>query len=131
METGMKSRRLMIGLAVGASVLVGGGLTASAHSSASRTNGESFFQSVHSRASDLLDRESAAPGTIDDGKELLPQATISLDDAIAAAQAAQTGNLGEVDLEFYNGTLVFNVDIGNHDVKVDAASGTVLGSGVD
>ena len=127
----MKSRRFMIGLAIGASVLVGGGLTASANSSANAGGGRSFFQSVHSRVSDLLDRESAAPGTIDDGKELLPQATISLSDAVAAAQASQTGSLGEVDLEFHNGTLVFNVDIGDHDVKIDAGTGTVLGSGVD
>ena len=50
---------------------------------------------------------------------------------MAAAQASASGDLGEVDLEYYNGTLVFNVDIGDHDVKVDATTGTVLGSGTD
>jgi len=127
----MKTRRVVIGLAIGASVLVAGGLTASAQSSANGGSGRSFIQSVHSSVRDLLDRESAAPGTIDDGKELLPQASISLDEAVAAAQASASGDLGEVDIEYYNGTLVFNVDIGNHDVKVDAATGTVLGSGTD
>ena len=68
-----------------------------------------------------------APGQIDDGAELLDQASISLEETIAEAQAAFNGALGEVDLEFYQGQLVFNIDIGAKDVKVDAADGTVLG----
>lgn len=67
------------------------------------------------------------PGQIDDGADLLPQASITLDQAIAAAQTAATGALGEVDLETYHGTLVFNVDIGAKDVKVDASNGAILG----
>ncbi len=67
------------------------------------------------------------PGQIDDGAELLDQASISLEEAIAAAQTAATGALGEVDIEMYEGRLVFNVDVGDHDVKVDAANGTILG----
>ena len=55
------------------------------------------------------------------------RASISLEAAIAAAQAAASGKVGEVDLEFYQGRLVFNVDIGDQDVKVDAENGTVLG----
>lgn len=70
---------------------------------------------------------SGTPGQIDDGAELLDQASISLEAAIAAAQAAASGKVGEVDLEFYQGRLVFNVDIGDQDVKVDAENGTVLG----
>ena len=66
-------------------------------------------------------------GQIDDGAELLDQASISLEDAIAAAQASASGALGEVDLETYAGRLVFNVDIGDRDVKVDASDGSVLG----
>ena len=67
------------------------------------------------------------PGTIDDGAELLPLASITLEEAIAAAQEAESGALGEVDLEYYEGRLVFNVDIGMWDVKVDAIDGSVLG----
>ena len=70
---------------------------------------------------------NTGPGQIDDGADLLPQAIITLEDAIAAAQAAESGALGEVDLEYYQGQLVFNVDIGHKDVKVDAGDGTVLG----
>ena len=71
---------------------------------------------------------ATAPGQIDDGADLLPLATITLEDAIAAAQAAESGALGEVDLEMYEGRLVFNVDIGDKDMKIDAENGTVLGS---
>ena len=46
--------------------------------------------------------------------------------SIAAAQTAASGPLNEVDLESYEGSLVFNVDVGSHDVKVDASTGKVL-----
>jgi len=39
--------------------------------------------------------------------------------------------LNEVDLEDYQGHLVFNVDVGSHDVKVDASNGDVLAAPVD
>ena len=74
---------------------------------------------------------SAGAGQIDDGAELLPQASITLDQAVAAAQTAASGDLGEIDLEDYQGRLAFNVEIGNSDVKVDAADGSVLGMGED
>ncbi|MFC1924572.1 PepSY domain-containing protein [Chloroflexota bacterium] len=81
----------------------------------------------------VLNQASAEviPGNIDDGEDLLPQASITLEEAIAAAQAAESGALGEVDLEYYEGALVFNVDIGEWDVKVDASDGTVLGKESD
>ena len=66
------------------------------------------------------------PGAIDDGREFLPEAEISLAEAIAAAQAAATGAIGEVDLERVDSRLVFNVDVGDKDVKVDATTGQVV-----
>ena len=68
-----------------------------------------------------------ATGQIDGGAAHLNQAPISLKDAIAAAQAGYSGALDEVDLEKYKGRLVFNVDIGDKGVKVDAEDGKVLG----
>ena len=65
-------------------------------------------------------------GTLDDGAELLPLAGITLEQAIAAAQGAAQGSVGEVDLEYHKGRLVFNVDIGKDDVKVDAATGAIV-----
>lgn len=73
----------------------------------------------------------AAPGTLDDGKELLPLAKVSLADAITAAKRAASGDIGEVDLEYWKTGLVFNIDIGAKDVKVDATSGEVVGVAAD
>ena len=76
--------------------------------------------------------EATAPASrLDDGKSLLPQATITEQQAIEAAQGAASGALNEVDLEHYQGRLVWNVDVGDHDVKVDAANGSVLASDTD
>ncbi len=78
------------------------------------------------------DGDVAAPsGTLDDGKDLLPQAGITIEQAIAAAQTAASGSVGEIDLEKYEGKLVFNVDVGDKDVKVDAADGSILAADSD
>jgi uncharacterized membrane protein YkoI len=67
-----------------------------------------------------------AGSRLDDGQALLPQAKLTEQEAIAAAQGAAQGALNEVDLEHYDGKLVFNVDVGADDVKVDAATGQVV-----
>jgi uncharacterized membrane protein YkoI len=64
---------------------------------------------------------------LDDGEDVLPEAKITLDQAVAAAQSAASGPVGEVDLEQAHGRLVFNVDIGEKDVKVDASDGSIVG----
>ena len=69
---------------------------------------------------------SVAPGTLDDGAHLIDQATISLETVTLAALGAGYGSVGEVDLETYHGALVFNLDIGNADVKVVASNGAIL-----
>jgi uncharacterized membrane protein YkoI len=74
---------------------------------------------------------SDGPSRMDDGKDLLPQAGITEQQAIAAAQTAATGALSEVDLEHRAGRLVFNVDVGSHDVKVDATTGQVVAIDAD
>ena len=74
---------------------------------------------------------ASTPSRLDDGAQLLPQAKISEQQAIDAAQSAASGSLNEVDLEHYSGRLVFNVDVGAKDVKVDAANGNVLGTVTD
>jgi uncharacterized membrane protein YkoI len=78
-----------------------------------------------------FDASAGRSGVFDDGKELLPKASISLDQAIAAAQKAASGPVDEVDLEYYSGKLVFNVDVGSKDVKVDATTGVVLSTDLD
>ena len=77
---------------------------------------------------------SASPSPasrIDDGARLLPQAGITEQQAIDAALGAASGRLNEIDLEPYRGTLVFNLDVGQRDVKVDAATGAVLAAPFD
>jgi uncharacterized membrane protein YkoI len=66
------------------------------------------------------------PGSLDDGKDLQPQASIRLDRAIASAQKAASGELGQVDLEHYGSRLVYMVDVGDQEVRVDAATGGVV-----
>jgi uncharacterized membrane protein YkoI len=74
---------------------------------------------------------SAGASRLDDGKNLLPRTKVTEEQAIAAAQSAASGPLNEVDLEDYNGQLVFNVDVGAKDVKVDASTGDVLATPSD
>jgi len=73
------------------------------------------------------DGHFAEPGSLDDGKDLLPQTTIGLAQANAAAQRAAEGDLGQVDLEHYDGKVVYSVDVGDREVKVDAADGSIAG----
>ncbi len=74
---------------------------------------------------------AAGGGFLDDGKDLQSQAKVTQQQAEQAAQRAVSGSLGETDLEHYEGRLVFNVDVGSHDVKVDAQTGKVLAAPVD
>ena len=72
------------------------------------------------------DGHYAKPGALDDGKDLRPQTTVSLASAVATAQQAATGALGQVDLERYHGAIVYTVDVGDREVRVDAATGKVV-----
>lgn len=101
-------------LALGAAVLGGSGMGASADESDNDAT-----------------ETAVAAGTLDDGQDLLPLAPITIDEAVAAARGAASGSIGEVDLEYVGGVLVFTVDVGRHDVKVDAASGEVLAVDAD
>jgi uncharacterized membrane protein YkoI len=74
---------------------------------------------------------SHGPSRLDDGKDLLSQARLTEQQAIEAAQRAESGALNEVDLEHYQGRLVWNVDVGAYDVKVDDATGEVVASAKD
>ena len=66
------------------------------------------------------------PGSLDDGKDLLPQTTVSLADANATAQRVAQGRLGQVDLEHFGNRIVYSVDVGSQEVRVDAGSGIVV-----
>ncbi|MEA2595300.1 MAG: Peptidase propeptide and domain [Thermomicrobiales bacterium] len=127
----------LVALALGATIVGGGAVSANTTNATTSAQSPGLLASArHGAASvarfvGLDDEQPVAPGTLDDGKELLPQAGISLEQAVAAAQTAATGDIGEVDLEHFQGKLVFNVDVGDHDVKVDASDGTVLNASRD
>lgn len=134
----MNRKTAGIGAGLFCAALLGGSmLSASAHDPVLAGNAHgagalAMASSGISQVSALLGLEDqGTPGAIDDGKDLLPRAQISLEDAIAAAQANTSGTLGEVDLEYFDGHLVFNVDMGSSDVKIDAATGVVLGQETD
>lgn len=67
------------------------------------------------------------PGSLDDGRQYLPQTRISLGQAVAAAQRAATGQVGQVDLENRASGVVYVVDVGSNEVSVDAGDGSVTG----
>jgi hypothetical protein len=69
------------------------------------------------------------PGSLDDGKQYLPQTAITLSQAVASAQSAASGKLGQVDLADQGGRIVYVVDVGDREVSVDAADGSVSAIG--
>lgn len=69
------------------------------------------------------------PGSLDDGKQYLPQTTISLGQAVAAARRAADGQLGQVDLTSRGGRVLYVVDVGGREVSVDGADGSIAGIG--
>jgi uncharacterized membrane protein YkoI len=73
------------------------------------------------------DGHAVQPGTLDDGKNLLPRTSISTEQAVAAAQGAQRGQLGQVDLKERGAQVYYVVDIGDREVSVDAVTGSVGG----
>ena len=74
---------------------------------------------------------SLSGSRLDEGRQYAGQAGITEGQAIAAARTVASGSLGEIDLEHAGGRLVYNVDVGAKDVKVDAASARVLSIDAD
>src|SRR5262249_19158775 len=67
----------------------------------------------------------------DDGQDLPAQARTPHAPGRAAPQGAASGALNEVDVEQRAGRLVYNVDVGGKDIKVDASSGQVVAVDAD
>ncbi len=61
-----------------------------------------------------------------ENQALAGQASISADQAKQAAEAQVGGTASSVQLDSENGLLVYEVKIGNQEVKVDAGDGSVL-----
>jgi uncharacterized membrane protein YkoI len=77
------------------------------------------------------DQDEADTETGDDGQDALPAGTpaITAEEAQATAEAyLNAGTATQVELDDEDGQLVYSVEIGGTDVKVDAMTGTVLGA---
>ena len=72
------------------------------------------------------DGHAVEPGSLDDGKELRSQTAIGLAQAVAAARRAQSGQLGQVDLKQRGDSVQYVVDVGDREVSVDAADGSIV-----
>lgn len=59
-------------------------------------------------------------------RRLAPLAKITKAEAIAAAEAEAGGKATEAELGSENGALVFEVEVGSQEVKIDAGNGKVL-----
>jgi uncharacterized membrane protein YkoI len=77
------------------------------------------------------DQSQADTGTGDNGQDAVPSGTpaITAEQARATAEAyLNAGTATQVEVDDENGQLVYSVEIGGTDVKVDAMTGAVLGT---
>lgn len=72
--------------------------------------------------------DDSSTGELDEGSELLSEAAISVEEAVAVAQSAGSGSTGDVELERSGDQLVYEVEVGQADVYIDAMTGEVLGT---
>lgn len=63
---------------------------------------------------------------LEDGQELEAEADLSVDEAIEIARGEADGNIDDVELERNGDRLVYEIEVGESDVYVDANDGTVL-----
>lgn len=70
------------------------------------------------------------PG-LDGGQHLLEEASISVDEAVAIAQEQANGRVDDVELDRSGDRLVYEIEVGEADIYVDANDGSVLGTDWD
>lgn len=73
----------------------------------------------------VLGRQSD-PVVIDDGQVYEREASISIEEAISIALNHADGKVDDVDLKHRGGTLVYDIEIGDTDIVIDANDGTVI-----
>ncbi|MDQ3547558.1 MAG: PepSY domain-containing protein [Chloroflexota bacterium] len=73
---------------------------------------------------DLIDNWRG--GRLDDGRRMLSDADISVEEAIAIAEGAATGRVDDIELERFGDRLLYQIEVGRADVFVDANSGEVV-----
>lgn len=105
-----------------------GGTSENGNQDAEDSEGSSDSEDTGNDQQETNDTEdaAAAPGSLEEGQDLLSKATIPLDQAISTAQKEVQGKLGTVSLSDEDGSLVYSVEIGDQEVKIDAADGSVI-----
>lgn len=68
----------------------------------------------------------APPVAVSEGQNLLPQAVITVEEAVLTAQAAAPGAVRSVELVREEGLLLFEVTVDNQEVYVNAITGAVF-----
>jgi len=123
-----------LGLAVGsvgiAAAATGGSPDSATSEDTTEVQEPTYTGSIQAPAEDESQSEA------DEAAQLAPLATISADDAAAAASAVVPGDVGKVELDNENGAVVYSVEItdttgGETDIKVDAGDGTILNQQTD
>ena len=66
------------------------------------------------------------PGSLDDGKDLSRRRRSRSPMPTRPPSGSAEGDLGQVDLEHFGDRIVYSVDVGSQEVRVDANSGIVV-----
>jgi uncharacterized membrane protein YkoI len=70
-------------------------------------------------------------GRLEEGGDLVSEASITPEQAVATAQGVADGRVDDVELDYEGGRLVYEVEVGNADVVVDATDGSVISTNGD
>ncbi len=65
-------------------------------------------------------------GRLEEGRELVSEASISVDEAISIAESEAAGRAEDIELERQGTRLVYEIEVGETDVYIDADDGSVL-----
>jgi uncharacterized membrane protein YkoI len=127
-----RTMKVVLGGAAAIGVALGAGGIASAVGGSTPSSAEADSAQEPSYTSSVTVADTQESGSeADESSALASLATITADEARAAALAAVPGTAGEVELENENGNVVYGVEVkdasgASYDVKVDAGNGAVL-----
>jgi len=70
--------------------------------------------------------EDNGNGRLEEGSELVSEASLSVDEAISIAESEASGTAEDAELERQGDRLVYEIEVGETDVYIDANDGSVL-----
>ena len=121
-----KQKKSWIAAAVGLLVIGAVGVAGATGSGGSTEDGDETQSPKYESSVTVDQKEHEGFSEAEESKSLEPLAKITADDAKKAATAELPGKVTEVELENENGALVYEVEIGDKEVKVDAGNGDIL-----